>query len=328
MPYLNGIWVSDSAYGGDFQQNYNNIQPYTPVQVAPLTQIGSDLNNPSRTTRSVAVGGEQNTGAYNPQITSSVSTGSGETNVTGSGTSSGTSSTSNVQTGTSQSAGSQTGTQNTTSTWTPNASPAPTVMGGSFNAPIYNEKDVAGIQQTLAAPQVRNLREALGAMNVQATDDNPNARRAMLRDALKGFGVGLDSVMGGAYGQALSAYGQKYNSQYSAALTSFQSAEQAKQNNFNATLEAWMKQGTTTSGTVSGQTNQSSGTTSSNANINTAENSSQQSSSQTNFTDKKNINNTYAPNGITASSTPSLSQSQTSGNWGNSSTNIGESVRL
>jgi len=61
-----------------------------------------------------------------------------------------------------------------------------------------------------AAPAVRMLREGLqGAMNVHT--DNPNVRRMTIREALQGYGTGLEKAMSGAGAQARSEHMQELN---------------------------------------------------------------------------------------------------------------------
>ncbi len=102
-----------------------------------------------------------------------------------------------------------------------------------FKAPEYDESKVAAKTQKIAAPRVRQLREAV--RTVQATPfENPNVKRMTISQALQGYGTGLESVMAGARRGAVAEYGQEYKGEFTEAQMNFQtdvSAQMAQYGN-------------------------------------------------------------------------------------------------
>jgi hypothetical protein len=58
---------------------------------------------------------------------------------------------------------------------------------------------------------------------------NPNVKRMTLRDALAGYGQGLENVMGGAYKTGAAIYGQEYQGAMQQRQIASQEAMQRKQ---------------------------------------------------------------------------------------------------
>jgi hypothetical protein len=107
--------------------------------------------------------------------------------------------------------------------------------------PEYDESKVQSLAQQHAAPGVRTLREAYQTA-ASRLPSNPQSRLT-LKDALKGYGTGLESVMGGArktaraeYGQEFGAdvkfAGQKYAAQVAMAQQQMQTEAQAQLQQF------------------------------------------------------------------------------------------------
>lgn len=144
------------------------------------------------------------------------------------------------------SGGSGSGDSSSTSTtsWTPSGA-APTMAAGTFNAPKFDEKRITSLAQRFQAPAVRRLRTEVRRAQGEAYD-NPNAKRMVLRDALAGYGQGLENVAAGAYKSAIGQYNTEYGHAYNAAMTNFNSQENARRGSFDAALRAWEKSGTTT----------------------------------------------------------------------------------
>lgn len=86
-----------------------------------------------------------------------------------------------------------------------------------LNLPAYDYNRVEQLGQRLAAPAVSSLRRAVQTANA-ATYDNPNVKRMTLRDALAGYGQGLDSVMSGALRTGADIYSQDFNAQVGGAM--------------------------------------------------------------------------------------------------------------
>jgi hypothetical protein len=102
------------------------------------------------------------------------------------------------------------------------------VMGDmpTFTAPEYDEGAIAKKTQKYAAPGIRGLRTAMQETTAQRYD-NPNVKRMTLRDALLGYGQGLESVMAGAGKTASAEYAQEYAYKYKEAGMNYATAVQA-----------------------------------------------------------------------------------------------------
>ena len=91
--------------------------------------------------------------------------------------------------------------------------------------PEYDMSKVESLAQRAAAPGVRSLRSAVQETQ-QGYYANPNVKRMTLRDALAGYGQGLENVMGGAYKTGAAIYGQEYGVQAQGAMQQRQIASQ------------------------------------------------------------------------------------------------------
>lgn len=102
--------------------------------------------------------------------------------------------------------GSSAGTPTTTTSRTVFTQPRPTAPTlPKLKLPKVNKRAVAALQQKHAAPGVRKLRESM-QLALASGSDNPNVRRMTIREAMQGYGTGLESVMAGAYGTARSEH--------------------------------------------------------------------------------------------------------------------------
>ena len=96
------------------------------------------------------------------------------------------------------------------------------VMGSmpTFNLPTWDESKIAAKTQRAAGPGLRELRK--GMQEAQGRYyENPNVRRMTLRDAMAGYGMGLEKVMGGARQQATSEYAAEYGPQVAKAQAEY-----------------------------------------------------------------------------------------------------------
>lgn len=98
----------------------------------------------------------------------------------------------------------------------------------TYQAPEYNKRAARATAQKLAAPGIRTLRqtvqEAMGR-----NFENPNFRKMTLREALQGYGVGLENVMAGASREARSDQ-----------MAELQLQQKEAQNNWEAQTKAAM----------------------------------------------------------------------------------------
>ena len=73
-----------------------------------------------------------------------------------------------------------------------------------------------------------------------------------IREALKGYGSGLETTMAGAYGRAVADYDRRYKVEVEERMVNFRAQEDAKRQSFQAALTAWGKTGTTARGSGTG----------------------------------------------------------------------------
>jgi len=106
----------------------------------------------------------------------------------------------------------------------------------TFEAPLYDEGKISKMAQQNAAPGVRNLRTAVQAVTSRRSD-NPNVDRMTLRDALAGYGQGLEEVMSGARQTASAEYAQKYAMEYKTAGMNWETAVQTVRDKFAGQME-------------------------------------------------------------------------------------------
>lgn len=115
--------------------------------------------------------------------------------------------------------------------------------GGDGSLNPYDYGKVEGIAQRLAAPGVRRLRDAVQRVNTQGYD-NPNVKSQTLRDALSGYGQGLEDVMSGAYKSASGIYGQEYGAGVQMSLAKLQADARMREigaQNFNDSYQAYLR---------------------------------------------------------------------------------------
>jgi len=103
----------------------------------------------------------------------------------------------------------------------PDIPPAPPTP---YNLPVYDTSKVEGLAQRFATPGIRNLRRSMQDVQ-QGAYDNPNVKRMTLRDALAGYGQGLESVMAGALKEGTNVYGQQYGAEVNKAGAEFGAGE-------------------------------------------------------------------------------------------------------
>jgi hypothetical protein len=108
-----------------------------------------------------------------------------------------------------------------------------------YVAPEYDEGRVNELTQSTAAPAVRGLRSAMQRIS-SSSEGNPNAKRMTLREALAGYGQGLQSTMSGAATTARSLYNQEYGIKADEAKTNYGAEVETGKINFNAKLQQQM----------------------------------------------------------------------------------------
>lgn len=106
-----------------------------------------------------------------------------------------------------------------------------------FVAPEWDESAIAALSQKKAAPGIRGLREAYQRVAARR-DENPNVTSMTLRQALRGYGTGLEEIMSGAYSAAESEYGKKYAVESEEAKINYQTAVQTIRDVYSGKLHA------------------------------------------------------------------------------------------
>lgn len=135
----------------------------------------------------------------------------------------------------------------TSQSYIQNRAPAPTVPTLSpyempergtapvFNAPEWDKSEISRMTQEQAAAPIRTLREMHQRM-ASRLPSNPQSR-VLLKDALAGYGSGLESAIAGAKRGALSEYGQKYGREFQAENTKYTGAQREFEADYTARLE-------------------------------------------------------------------------------------------
>uniref|UniRef100_A0A6M3IMQ7 Uncharacterized protein n=1 Tax=viral metagenome TaxID=1070528 RepID=A0A6M3IMQ7_9ZZZZ len=87
--------------------------------------------------------------------------------------------------------------------------------------PEWDENRIGELTQQEATPDIRRLRQQVREVQGKYYD-NPNVKRMTLRDAMAGYGMGLEDVMAGARRRAQSEYAAEYGPQATKAQAEYQ----------------------------------------------------------------------------------------------------------
>jgi hypothetical protein len=131
-----------------------------------------------------------------------------------------------------------------TPTYNPNYRDMPT-----YTAPRWNEGAIDALTQKRSAPGLRAMRQQVSRAS-GVSYDNPNMKRMTLRDALQGYGQGVEQTLSGANAAATNEYGNQFsaesegsqaefNSQANAINFSNQAEADRAKTNFGAGMEEW-----------------------------------------------------------------------------------------
>lgn len=130
--------------------------------------------------------------------------------------------------------------------------PAPELDLPDFNAPEWDEDEIASLARKAAGPYVSVLRRGLNRtlLAIRSAEKNPVARAQMYRQALEGFGgeQGLGGVLAKARREGRADYTKKYGYEFTEAINKIQQQNQEKIANFNAAMmiyQSKIKQKTT-----------------------------------------------------------------------------------
>jgi len=115
------------------------------------------------------------------------------------------------------------------------------VMGAApeLNLPEYDEDKVSSLTQKRAAPAIRKLRETTQRAT-SANYDNPNVKKMTVREALAGYGTGLEGVVAGAGRAASIEYGDQYAASVNAEMAKYRSAVNRQSREFEVQSRDWL----------------------------------------------------------------------------------------
>ncbi len=90
-----------------------------------------------------------------------------------------------------------------------------------FKLPVRDESRISSLTQKAAGPGLRELRKAMREAQGRYYE-NPNVRRMTLRDAMAGYGMGIEKVMAGARREAQAEYEAEFQPQMTKATMEYQ----------------------------------------------------------------------------------------------------------
>lgn len=102
----------------------------------------------------------------------------------------------------------------------------------TYTSTPYDEDKIRLLTQEESAGAVRGLRSAIQRIAGESVNDP--TRRMTLRQALAGYGEGMQNAMSSASRSARNAYNTEYNIKENANRMNFANAESARQTNYNA----------------------------------------------------------------------------------------------
>ncbi|GAG88588.1 unnamed protein product, partial [marine sediment metagenome] len=111
-----------------------------------------------------------------------------------------------------------------------------------FEAPEWDEEEISRIRQVRAASGIRRLRGAV-QMAMGGAYESPQIKRMSLRQALAGYGMGLESVMGGAGREARGEYGEKYGREFEGEQAEWRANVQRIGLMYSGAMSAWARTG-------------------------------------------------------------------------------------
>lgn len=117
----------------------------------------------------------------------------------------------------------------------PKAPVIPPYKSAIYEETPYDEDKIRLLTQEQSAGAVRGLRSAVQRIIGESSDDP--TRRMTLRQALAGYGEGMQNAMSSASRSARNAYNTEYNIKENTNRMNFSNAESARQLNYNTEKE-------------------------------------------------------------------------------------------
>ena len=105
-----------------------------------------------------------------------------------------------------------------------------------YSAPVYDEDRITALTQTSAAGTLRGLRSAIQKL-AGGSYANPNVRRMTLREALAGYGQGLQSAISAASDTARNLYNTEYGIKADEKKINYNTSAQAAQAQYQAQIQ-------------------------------------------------------------------------------------------
>ena len=116
------------------------------------------------------------------------------------------------------------------------AAPSPS----SYFAPLPDTGRIQFLTQQAAAPGARKLRMGLlGALQASKRAENPNVQALLGRQAVAGYGEGLESVMGGARREGMGMYAPEYAAMTEQEKANWLAANEKERSDYLAVLEQY-----------------------------------------------------------------------------------------
>ena len=129
----------------------------------------------------------------------------------------------------------------------------------TFVAPEMDKRKTRALQQKLAAPGIRTLRQTM-QQAMGKNYENPNVRKLTLREALQGYGSGLEKVMSGAGREARSEQMAELDLQRQEQMANFQAQTNLAMQSYQNAWQDYLK-GSETVTTTSGKSGETVTTT-------------------------------------------------------------------
>ena len=111
----------------------------------------------------------------------------------------------------------------------------------TFAAPVRDEARIKELTSQKSAAGLRAMRAQIQKAMGQGYR-NPNVKRMTLRDALAGYGQGIESVMTGAQTAASGEYQTEYASAYDVAAKNWQTQYQSKMQDWTNKVADYFRQ--------------------------------------------------------------------------------------
>lgn len=119
-------------------------------------------------------------------------------------------------------------------------SPMPTLTMPTFTAPVRDEARQTALIQKAAAPGLRALRSSV-TRAMATNEDNPNARMMTVREALAGYGQGLENVLAGAEKTGRAEYNDEFAGKEREAEINYQTEVTRRQQMFTAAMNDYVR---------------------------------------------------------------------------------------